>query len=88
MEGHSREREEARRDPVVIDLFALEKQAEELFLHRFVEHVRQARRDNGRFLTMRGGDVAAIEAAADGSAEMLEEVLVEEKDPLGPPDRS
>ena len=73
------EREDSRQDPVVIDLLALEKQAEKLFLHRFVEHIQQARRENGRFLTLRGGDLMAIEAAADGSAEILGDVVVEEE---------
>ena len=73
------ERKDSRQDPVVIDLLALEKQAEKLFLHRFVEHIQQARRENGRFLTLRGGDLMAIEAAADGSAEILGDVVVEEE---------
>lgn len=73
------EREDSRQEPVVIDLLALERQAEKLFLHRFVEHIRQARQETGRYLTLRGGDVMAIEAAADGSAEILEDVAVEDE---------
>lgn len=65
-EGDSREEE-----PVVVDLLKLEQHAEQLFLHRFVDYVKRARRENGRFLKLRAGDEIAILAAADGSAEAL-----------------
>jgi hypothetical protein len=62
---------------VAVDLDKLERQAEELYLHRFVEHVRKVRGEHGRFLTLRAGDELAIKAADDGSAQALDEVLVE-----------
>jgi hypothetical protein len=61
---------------VAIDLERLEKQAEDLFLHRFVEAVKKARGEHGRFLVLRAGDRLAIEAAADGSTEKLDRVVV------------
>lgn len=71
--------EEARQeDPVVVDLLKLEQHAETLFLHRFVEYVKRARQENGRFLTLRAGDELAILAAADGSAEALGSVTADE----------
>ena len=66
-----------RTDGVVVDLERLEKQAEELYLHRFVEMVKKVRGDHGRYLTLRAGDETAIEAAADGSAESLKDALVD-----------
>jgi hypothetical protein len=66
-----------RGDGVAVDLDKLERQAEELYLHRFVEYVRKVRGEHGRYLTMRAGDEAAIKAAADGSAQALDEVLIE-----------
>ena len=65
-----------RGDGVAVDLDKLERQAEELYLHRFVEHVRKVRGEHGRFLTLRAGDELAIKAADDGSARALDEVLV------------
>jgi hypothetical protein len=61
---------------VSIDLERLEQHAEELFLHRFVEAVKQARGEHGRYLVLRAGDRLAIEAAGDGSAEQLEDAVV------------
>ena len=66
-----------RGDGVAVDLDKLERQAEELYLHRFVEHVRKVRGEHGRFLTLRAGDELAIKAADDGSAQVLDAVLVE-----------
>ena len=66
-----------RGDGVAVDLDKLERQAEELYLHRFVEHVRKVRGEHGRFLTLRAGDELAIKAADDGSAQALDEALVE-----------
>jgi hypothetical protein len=66
-----------RGDGVAVDLDKLERQAEELYLHRFVEHVRKVRGEHGRYLTLRAGDELAIKAADDGSARALDEVLVE-----------
>ena len=71
-------RGEQRQDGVVVDLERLEEQAEELYLHRFVEYVKKVRGDHGRFLTLRAGDELAIEAAGDGSADVLQEALVED----------
>ena len=62
---------------VMIDLDRLEKQAEQLYLTRFVEYVRKVRGEHGRFLTLRAGDELAIKAAGDGSAESLEGVIAE-----------
>lgn len=64
--------------PVVIDLERLEKQAEDLYLTRFVEAVKEARGQFGRYLTLRTGDELAIRAAGDGSSEKLDEVITEE----------
>ena len=64
-----------RQDGVVLDLQRLESQAEELYLHKFVEYVKKVRGEHGRFLTLRAGDELAIKAADDGSAESLREVL-------------
>lgn len=68
---------DGRSDPVVIDLKALEEQAELLYLHRFVEGVKKARGQHGRYLTLRAGDELAINAAADGSADILSEISVD-----------
>lgn len=73
-----RDNEREPNEPVVVDLLKLEQHAERLFLHRFVEYVRQARRSNGRFLTLRAGDELALLAADDGSAEALGAVAAEE----------
>jgi hypothetical protein len=67
-----------RSSGVVVDLAALQAQAESLYLHRFVEAVRGARNEHGRFLVLRSGDEIAIRSAADGSAEFLSEVIVED----------
>lgn len=64
-----------RGGPIVIDLEKLEKQAEDLYLTRFVDSVRRTRGANGRFLVLRGGDELAIRAAGDGSADILTVVL-------------
>ena len=64
-----------RQDGVVIDLEKLEKQADSLYLHRFVEYVKKVRGEHGRYLTLRAGDDLAIKAAGDGSAESLETAL-------------
>ena len=66
-----------RGDGVVVDLDRLEQQAEELYLHKFVEHVKRVRGEHGRFLTLRAGDEIAIQAAGDGSADSLKDVLAE-----------
>ena len=66
--------------PVVIDLERLEKHAENLYLTRFVEAVKTARGQFGRYLTLRTGDELAIRAAGDGSSETLDRVSVEAPD--------
>lgn len=71
-------RGEQRQDGVVVDLERLEEQAEELYLHRFVEYVKKVRGDHGRFLTLRAGDELAIQAAGDGSADVLQEALADD----------
>ena len=69
------ERENNRRPPLVVDLEKLEKQAEELFLHRFLAAIQKARGDHGRYLTLRAGDQVAIEAAGDGSEGELHQIV-------------
>ena len=68
---------EQRREGPTLDLEALEAQAESLYLHRFVEAVRKARGEHGRYLRIRPGDELAIRAAGDGSGASLDEVLLE-----------
>lgn len=72
--------EDARSTPTVIDLKALEEQAELLYLHRFVEGVKKARGKHGRYLTLRAGDELAIGAAGDGSADVLSVIAVDKPD--------
>ena len=67
-----------RKGGVIVDLERLETHAEALYLHRFVEAVRRARGEHGRYLVLRHGDELAIMAAGDGSAEYLEDAAVEE----------
>lgn len=62
-----------------VDLDALEKQAEELYLHRFVAAIKKARGEYGRYLVLRAGDELAIRAADDGSSESLDNVSVGER---------
>ncbi|MGI8774041.1 MAG: hypothetical protein ACR2KQ_03330 [Actinomycetota bacterium] len=69
--------EDTRTEPVVVDLAKLEEQAESLYLHRFVQSIKRARKENGRFLTLRAGDQLAIEAAQDGSSETLRSISVQ-----------
>jgi len=64
-------------DPVVIDLERLEAHARTLYLHRFVEAIRHAREQHGRYLYLRSGDELAIGAAGDGSSELLQRLRVE-----------
>lgn len=66
-----------RGEGMLVDLERLERQAEELYLHRFVEHVKRVRGEHGRFLKLRAGDQTAIEAAGDGSAETLKDILAD-----------
>ena len=73
-------RGEQRQAGVILDLARLEDQAEELYLHRFVEHVKKVRGEHGRYLTLRAGDELAINAAGDGSAESLADVLADDTD--------
>jgi hypothetical protein len=70
-------RTDQRSDGFAVDLEKLEKHAEELYLHRFVESVRKVRGEHGRYLTLRAGDEVAIRAADDGSAQALDQVLIE-----------
>ena len=73
----STEERDQRREGPTLDLEALEAQAESLYLHRFVEAVRKARGEHGRYLRIRPGDELAIRAAGDGSETSLDEVLIE-----------
>lgn len=74
-----------RKGGVIVDLERLETHAESLYLHRFVEAVRRARGEHGRYLVLRHGDELAIAAAGDGSAEYLEDAAVDA--PEGGPGR-
>ncbi len=70
--------EDHRGRPVVVDLQKLEDQARDLYLTRFVDSIKKARGENGRFLVLRSGDELAIRTAQDGSSELLEAVSVDE----------
>jgi hypothetical protein len=67
---------EQRTEGTKVDLAKLEEHARSLYLNRFVEAIQQARGEYGRYLTLRAGDELAIRAAADGSSEWLERILV------------
>ncbi len=66
--------EQQRSSGIAVDLDRLEAHAESLFLTRFVEAIKKARGEFGRYLVLRAGDELAIEAAGDGSAELLDDV--------------
>lgn len=66
--------EQQRSSGIAVDLDRLEAHAESLFLTRFVEAIKEARGEFGRYLVLRAGDELAIEAAGDGSAELLDDV--------------
>lgn len=68
----------------MLDLQELEDHAKALFLHRFVEAVQAARKEFGRYLTLRAGDELAIQAADDGSAELFEGLKREGELPSAP----
>lgn len=70
-----------RSEGVVVDLERLEAHAEEIFLSRFIEAIKKARGDHGRYLVLRSGDQLAIKAAGDGSVELLDEVKAATGDP-------
>ncbi len=70
--------EELRGPGLVIDLERLQAHAEDLYLTRFVDYVRKARGEHGRYLRLRPGDETAIVAAGDGSAESLAEVRLDD----------
>lgn len=72
--------DQQRDDGIVVDLEQLEHQAEELYLHRFVEAVRKARGEHGRYLVLRAGDALAVSAARDGSMDALRAVAVDPSD--------
>lgn len=74
-----------RKGGVIVDLERLESHAESLYLHRFVEAVRRARGEHGRYLVLRHGDELAIAAAGDGSAEYLQDAAVDEAPAEGGP---
>lgn len=66
--------DDQRQEGVVIDLERLQAHADALYLNRFVDYVKKVRGEHGRYLTLRAGDELAIKAAADGSAESLEQI--------------
>ena len=69
-------------EPIVVDLERLEAQAQYLYLHRFIDAVKKARGEHGRYLTLRAGDEIAIAAADDGSADLITEIAID----TAPPD--
>jgi hypothetical protein len=71
---------EQRSGGVLLDLERLQAQAEHLYLVRFVDAVREARGEYGRYLLLRAGDELAIRAAGDGSGELLNEIIVSDED--------
>jgi hypothetical protein len=71
---------EQRGGGVLLDLDRLQAQAQSLYLTRFVDAVRQARGEYGRYLLLRAGDELAIKAAGDGSSELLKEIIVSDDD--------
>jgi hypothetical protein len=62
---------------MALDLERLERQAEDLFLFRFVEAIKETRGNHGRYLILRAGDELAIRAAGDRSGEVLDEIVVD-----------
>ena len=72
--------EQSRTQGVIVDLERLEAHAESIFLTRFVEAVKAARGEHGRYLILRAGDELAIKSADDGSFELLGEVRAEPTD--------
>ena len=72
---------EKRQDGVMLDLEKLEQQMSDLYLHKFVDYVKKVRGEHGRYLTLRAGDEVAIQAADDGSADILQDVIVEDDGP-------
>jgi hypothetical protein len=71
---------EQRSGGVLLDLERLQAQAERLYLVRFVDAVRQARGEYGRYLLLRAGDELAIRVAGDGSSELLNEIIVSDEE--------
>lgn len=71
------ERSNRDSEPIVVDLERLEAQAQYLYLHRFIDAVKKARGEHGRYLTLRAGDEIAIAAADDGSADLITEIAVD-----------
>ena len=78
MRGSDQDKRTTR--PIVVDLERLEAHAEDLYLTRFVEAVKKARCEFGRYLQLRTGDELAIRAAGDGSADLLDNVAVEDEE--------
>ena len=74
--GGSNQQDKRGGQPVTIDLERLEQHARDLYLMRFVEAVKAARGEFGRYLTLRTGDELAIRAAGDGSSDALDQVTV------------
>jgi hypothetical protein len=72
--------QQQRSSGIAVDLEKLEAQAEGLFLTRFVDAIKKARGEFGRFLVLRAGDELAIQAADDGSAEVLDKVRADPED--------
>lgn len=60
----------------IIDTQRLDAIQNRVYLHRFVDAVRNSRGAKGRYLYLRAGDELAIVAAEDGSAALLDRVTV------------
>lgn len=70
--------EENRRGPG--PLIDIEKLGEgDLFLHRYIKAVLEARGTEERYVQLRPGDELAIRTAEDGSAELLDQVMVRQE---------
>jgi len=83
IDGHA-DAAEQRKQGIVIDLEALEEQAQTLYLHRFIAAIRKVRAEHGRYLKLRAGDELAIRAADDASGARLNEVTVDGPPPQTP----
>jgi hypothetical protein len=81
MNATGADQEQNRGEGVVIDLERLETHARNIYLTRFVEAVKAARGNHGRYLVLRSGDEIALRAAEDGSFELLNEIRLDEPPP-------
>ncbi len=62
----------------MIDLEMLAEHADRIYLHRFLDRIRSIRGEMGKYMFLRAGDETAIQAAEDGSWELLDKVTLVE----------